>query len=1172
MSNMSNIAKKLKKALDDSDSRKPKGYDTEAVVSKVENKTLWVKFPGGETETPIRKTIDAKTGDTVMVRVSNHKAWAIGNATNPPTDDSAAKKAMSATKKVAEYTEIIRKIADDAGREAGIAMTSANGKNTVYHMGSVPSGGTYKIGDTWFNSNENYAMYTWDGTNWVKEEFGNAAIADLSITNGKIANATIESAKISGLDVGKLTGGYIAAGHINTGAITVGSLQDGADYSTTEQMNTAIGDATSGKADKSDANQYEQQIYYRTTAAKTFVESDYPTTFITTTTNVYNQWTRKVPPLAASTASGQTKYPYLYTCIQRKAVDGTVTHTAAALDSSITVIDGGNIVTGTVTANKLNASDINASNSLSIGALTTATQDDVLNSKMNIGGKNLLRNTGDYYDCSLPTSPEIYYNWADNGEAQICKYAAYTGDLVWDAITFRPFISYSAVRGKTVTLSFWYQSDSWSNNDGGHNYLVPSFGLYTAHRGVSRHKWYSDYSGTAIPTTAWKKYEVTLNITDALFNSGEGTISANDLFTLQLYRHNKSVLQIKKVKLEIGNKATDWTPAPEDLSSFTGENMLMDTNASSLTAVAGPAARYFSDVGETNVECSIVSISDAPIANINYGAKFIITAQAGVTTGGRCLAFYSNTGVKLTRRRVYTLSCWAKGTGNIRFQVGYGNPYYNNLGNGAYGGASNYTLSSSGWVKAQWSFYYDDQWSGANPIIYYGVWGNAAGTVYLCGFKLEEGNAAASWAKNTIEAGKTATNYITEIDTRKGIQIKPADASGNDYVQLNSSDLRFVRNGNTRAILQDDWLCLGDSTAARLTLSTRSNDPYIFMGDENNVQMFRASSNGVTVGPSASGHTVVQSDGLHVWTGTETSDKEKEAAFFGSTARIGHEKGAHTLIEPSQMAMVTEYGVEAMKIVGNGGSSTSLLPIAVTLDLIVASGTSATFAISGASNGTTISVFVYLEPFTVINGLPARQNFSVVAGTASSGSYTTGNTKYSYSYNGTSVTINANQGQSVRVSSYSYYKTTYYPVTSFAGDVNIGRHLKLGGHTYSVGTVLEDDGQKTDPAINTTYTLASITLSPGVWVVTGSVRFDTVTGGNRRMCIAPSTSCSTQNCEEYAGVNIGNNDVNREIVLNATYIANIAQVQGNVPYYLTTRIGASGASFINGNIRAVLIA
>lgn len=108
----------------------------------------------------------------------------------------------------------------------------ANGKNTVYHSSTMPTGGEYKVGDTWFNSSESYCMYKWDGSNWIREQFGNGAFAnasiwnatiqdgaitnakieDATIENGKIKDATIESAKISSLNGDKITANSLTIG------------------------------------------------------------------------------------------------------------------------------------------------------------------------------------------------------------------------------------------------------------------------------------------------------------------------------------------------------------------------------------------------------------------------------------------------------------------------------------------------------------------------------------------------------------------------------------------------------------------------------------------------------------------------------------------------------------------------------------------------------------------------------------------------------------------------------------------------------------------------------------------------------------------------------------------------------------------------------------------------
>jgi len=81
-------AKELMEAMQPK--RGPTAYDTQATVTRVDGDTLWVHIPGGVDETPIQRTINASEGDVVQVRVSNGSAFAMGNASAPPTDDTQA--------------------------------------------------------------------------------------------------------------------------------------------------------------------------------------------------------------------------------------------------------------------------------------------------------------------------------------------------------------------------------------------------------------------------------------------------------------------------------------------------------------------------------------------------------------------------------------------------------------------------------------------------------------------------------------------------------------------------------------------------------------------------------------------------------------------------------------------------------------------------------------------------------------------------------------------------------------------------------------------------------------------------------------------------------------------------------------------------------------------------
>lgn len=102
------------------DTKKTKGYDTAATVKRVDGGTLYVSIPGGVPETPVKKTIDAKVGDTVQVHVGNGTAWLTGNRTAPPTDDAEALVAK-AVAKVADKT------ATKAKTTAEQAQKTANG-------------------------------------------------------------------------------------------------------------------------------------------------------------------------------------------------------------------------------------------------------------------------------------------------------------------------------------------------------------------------------------------------------------------------------------------------------------------------------------------------------------------------------------------------------------------------------------------------------------------------------------------------------------------------------------------------------------------------------------------------------------------------------------------------------------------------------------------------------------------------------------------------------------------------------------------------------------------------------------------------------------------------------------------------------------------------------------
>jgi hypothetical protein len=145
------------------------------------------------------------------------------------------------------------------------ARTVANGKNTIYYQNSAPSGGTYAVDDTWFDSDDGYKMYTWTGTTWSGFQLGNSAIAEISatkITAGSLAAGVIVT---SNLSAGQITTGSLSSAVIATTALNANNITSGTITGVTFQT-SAINTGRSVQITDDD------NIVFRTTS------TDYPTT------------------------------------------------------------------------------------------------------------------------------------------------------------------------------------------------------------------------------------------------------------------------------------------------------------------------------------------------------------------------------------------------------------------------------------------------------------------------------------------------------------------------------------------------------------------------------------------------------------------------------------------------------------------------------------------------------------------------------------------------------------------------------------------------------------------------------------------------------------------------------------------------------------------------------
>lgn len=134
--------KQLVESIKVSGQPKTSAYDTSATVTRVEGQTAWVHIPGGVRETPVKLTINAKAGDTVQVRVSGGRAFMVGNASAPPTDDRVATQALTETRTVDKVVRTVQKLAEKTARIAGNTNQYfwhvQEGTDTGAHITEIP--------------------------------------------------------------------------------------------------------------------------------------------------------------------------------------------------------------------------------------------------------------------------------------------------------------------------------------------------------------------------------------------------------------------------------------------------------------------------------------------------------------------------------------------------------------------------------------------------------------------------------------------------------------------------------------------------------------------------------------------------------------------------------------------------------------------------------------------------------------------------------------------------------------------------------------------------------------------------------------------------------------------------------------------------------------------------
>lgn len=177
------------------------------------------------------------------------------------------------------------------------------------------------------------------------------------------------------------------------------------------------------------------------------------------------------------------------------------------------------------------------------------------------GGRNLLLGTYNFANWYLNS------RWTKDNNIVTYK----EGAKAWNDMD-SPTIPWTDVQGKTLTISADIRSDNFNYTDGsGFSicFVRKASGPNATGYSTRRLECTPIHLTVNQITSEWKRYSATVaNISDSSFrntyNGGGG-----DWFGIYIWNYTNKSVQIKNIKLEVGNKTTIYSNAPEDYNFST---------------------------------------------------------------------------------------------------------------------------------------------------------------------------------------------------------------------------------------------------------------------------------------------------------------------------------------------------------------------------------------------------------------------------------------------------------------------------------------------------------------------------------------------------------------------------------------------------------------------------
>lgn len=524
-----------------------------------------------------------------------------------------------------------------------------------------------------------------------------------------------------------------------------------------------------------------------------------------------------------------------------------------------------------------------------IASIDAAITDDIATAidSIEIGGRNLLLNTQTFSEASSTTLSGALLSGAAGLISETYRDLSVRGGVVSDnqlVVCRYGFKNFNL--GETFTFSFFAKGN------------VPEIRVYfygeTGYVQVAKcvnsqgeTNTNSDGRCSFSATEDWKRYWVkwTLKTTGDISVPKWIMIRTNGATSGQ-------TVYVCGCKLEIGNKATDWSPAPEDnitnaidAVEIGSRNIATGTAAMSIGVMNSATWKNGQWRKSGTGDAETIDIIDSPVSGVNKSVK--LTASEANKQIGICQDL-----IPLNNTDVYTLSCWVRGSSSgltCRLQ-----PFY--ASSTDTGGVKDFTLTG------EWQYIsYTTVRSPLNTATYSGSYvylipSSNGDTMEICGLKLERGNKPTDWSPapedmdaKTNEAAKTATNYMKFNNNGLVIGNMTADTLGCNV--LIDSDSVDIKNGDTiLSQFTSDTIYLGKNSSS-YCINVCDGAGQIYNDPEYNDRLTIKSNGGIILYPSDNLIVSLAKSGYHGLMLLGTDDFHVSSRGFVFDAHLYTESG-----------------------------------------------------------------------------------------------------------------------------------------------------------------------------------------------------------------------------------------------------------------------------------------